>query len=150
MRSLIKVALIACIGLGVAGTASAQQLKPEDTVKLRQGLMLATKLQFGALGAYAQGKGDLPADAAARVDNLQALVTMYGPGFVKGSEGFPGSEAKAGSFAQADFAKAAETYGAELTKLSAAAKSGNAEAIKVAAGAVGKACKGCHEVSKKD
>lgn len=145
-KGLIAAALIA----GFAGAATAQQLKPEDTLKLRQGLMMATKVQFGALGAYAQGKGDLPADALARAENLVALAKMSPAGWGKGTEGIKGSETKPEAFTSPDFAKGMDMFTAEAIKLVDAAKSGNADAIKAQAGAVGKTCKGCHDNFKKD
>ena len=37
-----------------------------------------------------------------------------------------------------------------MVKLSAAARTGNIDAIKTAAGAVGGACKGCHDAFRKE
>ncbi|CAA7612836.1 cytochrome c [Magnetospirillum sp. UT-4] len=152
MRSWTTLALacaLACSTAFAAADAAAQQ-KPEETLKMRQGLFQAVKTQFGPVGAFAQGKGDLPADAAMRAENLAALARILPSAFGKGSEALPGSNTKPEAFTSPDFAKGVEMLGTRATALAAAAKSGNADAIKAAAGEVGKTCKGCHDNFRKE
>jgi cytochrome c556 len=154
MRRFSTAAVAAVLAAAVAGTAVAaegQAPKPEDLLKLRQGLFQAIKTQFGPLGAFAQGKADLPADAGAKSANLAMLAKLGPIGFAKGTEALPGTNAKAEAFTKpAAFAEDWTAFADASAKLADAAKGGNADAIKAAAGAVGKTCKGCHEEFKKD
>ncbi len=143
-KILAGAAVALAVGLTAVG-ASAQQQKPEDVLKMRQGLMQAVKVQFGAIGAFAQGKGDLPTDAAQRAENLVALARISPIAWSKGGENIKGSETKAAAFTSADFTKGWENMAEEAAKLAEAAKGGNADAIKAAAAGLGKTCKGCHE-----
>lgn len=148
-KKTFLVAGVATLALAAASVAQAQ-LKPEETLKMRQGLMQAVKYNFAPVGAFAQGKGELPADAAQRAANLAALAKMAPAAWAKGSENLQGAETKPEAFGSADFAKGWEMMGDAAAKLAAAAAAGNADAIKAAAGGVGKTCKGCHDNFKKD
>ena len=145
----MTAAALAIAVIGFAAPASAQQ-KPEETLKMRQGLFQAVKMNFGPIGAFAQGKGDLPADAAAKAENVAALARMLPMAFGKGSEALSGSNTKAEAFTSADFLKGFPMMEEAAVKLAAAAKSGDAEAIKAAVGGVGKTCKGCHDTFRKE
>ena len=71
----------------------------------------------------------------------------FGPGTDKGAE----TRAKPEIWAEMDkFNAAAKKMQDEMAKLNAAAKSGSLDAIKVAAGDVGKACKACHDDYRKE
>ena len=48
------------------------------------------------------------------------------------------------------FSAAAAKMQEEMTKLNAAAKSGNIDAMKTAVGATGQACKACHDNYRKE
>lgn len=147
-----KIMLTTGIAAAIVGVAlSAQaQLKPDETLKMRQGLMLAVKAQAGPLLGFAQGKADLPADAATRADNLAALAKLSPLGWPKGSESLEGGKTKAEAFTDVKFQDGWKAFTAETAKLADIAKAGNADAIKAQAGAVGKTCKGCHDDFKKD
>ncbi|MEW5727526.1 MAG: cytochrome c [Pseudomonadota bacterium] len=149
MRFATKI-LAASAAAVLAATAAQAQLKPEESLKMRQGLMQAVKFNFGPVGAFAQGKGDLPADAAARAENLSALARMAPAAWRKGTEGIEGNKTKDAAYGSADFAKGWEVMAAASDTLAAAAKGGDAAAIKAAAGEVGKTCKGCHDNFKQD
>lgn len=151
MRFITKAAAAAVV-VAVAGfaTQAVAQQKPDEALKMRQGLFQAVKVNFGPIGAFAQGKGDLPADAAARADNLVALAKMLPMAFGKGTEALPGSNTKAEAFASADFAKGFQMMEAAADKLAVAAKAGDSGAIKAAVGDVGKTCKGCHDNFRKE
>ena len=146
---LIAAAIAIGLTAGAASPALAQQ-KPDEALKMRQGLMQAVKMNFGPIAGFAQGKGDLPADAAAKAGHLAALAKMAPMAWGKGSEALPGANTKAEAFASADFAKGWTAMGDASAKLQAAAASGDAEAIKAAAGEVGKTCKGCHDTFRKE
>lgn len=152
MRSITKAVTAAVFAVAVAATATQAQAqqKPDEALKMRQGLFQAVKMNFGPIGAFAQGKGDLPADAAARAENLVALAKILPMSFAKGTEALPGSNTKAEAFASADFAKGFVMMEEASLKLAAAAKAGDADGIKAAVGGVGKTCKGCHDTFRKE
>lgn len=147
----LAAGLAAAALIGSAADALAQQ-KPEETLKMRQGLMQAVKLQAGAMLGFAQGKNELPADAAARADNLVMLARLAPLGWGKGSEALPDAKTKPAAFGEqaAQFQDGWKAFAGEMAKLADATKGGNADAIKAQAGAVGKLCKGCHDEFKKD
>lgn len=151
IKTLFVAGVAAAAALGAASGAMAQ-LKPEETLKMRQGLMQAVKLQAGPMLGFAQGKNDLPGDAAARAENLAMLAKLSPLGWGKGSEALDGSKTKAEAFGDkaALFQDGWKAFAAESAKLAEAAKAGNADAIKAQAGAVGKTCKSCHDEFKKD
>lgn len=148
-KALVAAALAAAAITGIAAEASAQ-LKPEAILEMRKGLMQAVRLNFGPVGAFAQGKGPQPADAATLGDNLVALARISPMAWAKGMESIPNSETKPEAFTSADFAKGWEEMGAAAAKLSAAGKAGDADGIKTAAAAVGKTCKSCHDNFRKE
>jgi len=155
MKQFTRTALIsAAVGVGVAlaaGSASAQQLKPEDQLKVREGLMLALKTQFGPLGAYAAGKADLPADAVQKAENTHLIAKLAPIAWAKGTESLPGAETKPEAFGAkaAQFQDGWKAFAAEAAKLADAAKTGG-DAFKTQIAATGKLCKACHEDFKKD
>ncbi|CAA7624016.1 Cytochrome c' [Magnetospirillum sp. LM-5] len=141
--------IIATLAIAAAQPASAQQ-KPEEALKMRQGLMQAVRMNFGPIGAWLQGKGDLPADAAAKAENVAAIAKMAPMAWAKGTESLSGANTKSEAFGSADFAKGWVMLGEAAVKLQAAAASGNADATKMAAADVGKTCKGCHDNFRKE
>jgi cytochrome c556 len=149
----MKAALTLAIALGLLTSlpASAQFAKPEDAVKYRQaafGLMAAHMKRLGAMA-----KGEVPFDAKAAADNAEVVAFMSKlpfHAFVEGSNIAP-SKAEAKVWSEADkFKAAAGKFQEEAAKLSAAAKTGNLDALKAAMGATGKSCKACHDNYKKD
>jgi len=154
MRFILKYAAIAAVaGVAVAASvpAMAQQAKPEDLLILRQGLMQTLKSQFGPIAAFASGKGELPADAAQRAENMVLVAKLAPIGWAKGTENLPKAETKPEAFGSksAEFMEGWKTLAAESTKLAAAAKTGP-DALKAQVGATGKVCKACHEEFKQD
>jgi len=144
-RSLLVAATVA--GLATALPAAAQWQKPEDAIKYRQSALTVMANHFGRIGAMAQGK--VPFDAKAAADNAAIVLTMSKLPFVAFGEGtdkgMP-NRAKPEIWSNnAKFKAAAEKMQAEVVKLDEAAKGGNFDAVKAAAGAVGGACKACHD-----
>lgn len=148
-KTALSAVLAVAAVVGSVATVSAQQLKSDEIKEVRAGLMLATKVQAGPLLGYAQGKADLPADAAVRAENLVALARMAPFAWAKGTESVK-SETKPEAFTSADFAKGWDAFGAASAKLAEAAKANDAAAIKTQAAALGKVCHDCHEAFKKD
>jgi cytochrome c556 len=155
MQSLLssRVRLsIAALGLAVALPAAAQFQKPEQAIKYRQSVMTLQGTHFGRLGAMANGR--VPFDAATAQANADLVATFsklpfaaFGEGTDKGAP----TRAKPEIWTnRADFDAKAKTYQDEALKLQAAAKTGNLDQIKAAFGAVGQACKGCHDAYQKE
>lgn len=138
------------LALGMAAAAlpaSAQFAKPEDAVKYRQSALAVMGAHFARIGAMANGR--VPFDAKVAADNAELVATLsklpwaaFGPGTDKvgNTKGKPEIWTE-----QAKFKDASEKMMSETTKLAAAAKSGNLDAIKTAFGATAASCKACHD-----
>lgn len=146
MKRLL-VATVTALGALASLPAAAQFQKPEDAIKYRQSALTVMANHFGRVAAMAQGK--VPFDAKVAADNAQIVATLsrlpftaFGEGTDKGMP----TRAKAEIWSQnAKFKDAAEKMAGEVAKLDAAAKGGNLDQIKAAVGAVGGACKACHD-----
>ncbi len=144
---MTRLLMAAVVGIATALPAAAQFQKPEDAIKYRQSAFTVMANHLGRVGAMAQGRA--PFDAKVAADNT-AIVSMMSSlpftAFVPGSDKGAPNRAKANVWSDgAKFKAAAEKMQAEVAKLDAAAKSGNLDAIKGAMGAVGGACKACHD-----
>ncbi len=145
-RSLLAAA-VATLGLAAALPAAAQWQKPEDAIKYRQSVLTVMANHFGRVGAMAQGR--VPFDAKVAAENAALVAELsklpwaaFGEGTDKGLPNRAKPEIWKDS---AKFKAASEKMIAEVAKLETAAKSGNFDAVKAAAGAVGGSCKGCHD-----
>jgi cytochrome c556 len=142
-----RLLIAAAIGLATALPAAAQFQKPEDAIKYRQSAFTVMANHLGRVGAMAQGK--VPFDAKVAAENTAIVGTMSMlpfAGFVPGSDKGMPNRAKPEVWSDgAKFKAAAEKMQAEVAKLDAAARSGNFDAVKAAVGAVGGACKACHD-----
>jgi cytochrome c556 len=130
----------------VALPASAQFAKPEDAIKYRKAALTVMAAHFGRVAGMAAGR--IPFDAKMAADNAAIAEDMSKLPFVAFVDGSDKGDTKAKPEIWSDNAKfkaAAEKMQGEMTKLAAAAKSGNLDAIKTAAGATGGACKNCHD-----
>ena len=147
MKTLASIAAAAAL-VAFAAPASAQFAKPEDAIKYRQGALTVLAAHFGRIGAMVNGR--IPFDAKVAAENAEIVADMaklpwaaFGAGTEKGA--IP-SRAKPELFAQPAKAKEyADKLIAESAKLAAAAKTGNADALKVAFGATAGTCKACHD-----
>lgn len=129
------------------GQASAQQFaKPEDAIKYRKNALFVMGQHFARVGAMASGR--VPMDAKVLADNAAIVETMSKlpwPAFVEGTDKGD-TKAKPEIWKDAaKFKEASEKMQFEVVKLNVAAKSGKVDDIKTAAGAVGAACKACHD-----
>ena len=144
-RLLLAAGTVA--GLAIALPAAAQFQKAEDAIKYRQSAMTVMANHFGRVGAMAQGKA--PFDAKAAADNAAIVLVMSKlpfAGFGEGTDKGAPTRAKPEVWSDnAKFKAASEKLQAEVVKLDAAAKTGSFDAVKAAAGAVGGACKACHD-----
>jgi len=147
MKALACIAAAAAL-VAMTTPASAQFAKPEDAIKYRQGALTVMAAHFGRIGAMVNGR--IPFDAKVAADNAEIVADMaklpwaaFGAGTEKGA--IP-SRAKPELFAQpAKFKEYSDKLIAETAKLSAAAKTGNADTLKTAFGATAGSCKACHD-----
>lgn len=137
---------VARAGLVTALPATAQFAKPEDAIKYRKAGMTMMAAHFGRVAAMANGR--VPFDAKAAAENAEiatALSKLPCAGLIAGTDKGD-TKAKAEIWTEADkFRTATTRVQDEMVRLNAAAKGGSVDALKAAAGEVGKACKGCHD-----
>lgn len=154
MKSLyrsIPLMVAAAVGMATALPASAQFAKPEDAIKYRKAVFTVMATHFGRVAAMANGK--IPFDAKVAADSAEIATSMSKLPYVAFIEGTDKGETKAKPeiWSEADkFKAAAGKMQEEMGKFNVAAKGGNIDAIKAAAGETGKACKGCHDTYRKE
>lgn len=142
---------VALAATGLTAPAFAQFQKPEDAIKYRKATFTVMATHFSRLGAMANGRvpfdAKVAADSAALVDTMARLPwEAFGPGTDKGdTRALPAIWTE-----QAKYKAASERLMTETAKLSAAAKTGNLDAVKASFGAVGQSCKACHDAFRKD
>lgn len=143
----ITALTLAVLAASFVVPASAQFAKPADAVKYRQGAFTVMQQHFGQVAGMAAGK--IPFDAKLAAENAAVAEYVgklpfgaaFGPGTNKGD-----TKAKAAIWTnKAKFDDDASKMQAEMVKLSAAANTGNLDAIKVAVNATGGTCKACHD-----
>ncbi|MGI9408420.1 MAG: c-type cytochrome [Hyphomicrobiaceae bacterium] len=148
MKTLMKAAVGLATLTALAGTSFADPV--DDAIKARQSFYQVVK--FNAGGLFGMAKGDIAYDAKQAqtyADNLKALTLMMnGPMWPEGSD----NEAKKGKTRA--MPKIWTTYPA-ITEKSKAWKAAAADVAGVAGsgldqlrskiGALGEACKGCHD-----
>lgn len=142
----LKLWSVACTAL-LSLPAFGQFQKPEDAIKYRQGAFVLMGAHFSRVAAMTQGR--VPFDAKVAAENTAVLSTVarlpfaaFGEGTDKG---LPTGAKPEVWKDNAKFRAAAEKMIAEVAKLDAAARAGNLDALKTAAGAVGGSCKACHD-----
>ena len=150
MKIFASLAL-AAVAVTVSVPAMAQFQKPEDAVKYRKAAFTVMGAHFSRVGAMVNGR--VPFDAAVAAENAalaETLSKLPWAGFVPGTDKGD-TRAKPEIWTeQAKFNAGADKMQAELVKLSAAAKTGNLDAVKTAFGAAGQSCKACHDAYRKD
>ena len=142
----INALVLAALATTFVVPASAQFAKAEDAVKYRQSAFFVMQQNFGRVAGMAAGKiafdAKVAAESAAVAEYMSKLpFAAFGPGTNKGD-----TKAKAAIWTnKAKFDDDASKMQAEMVKLSAAANTGNLDAIKVAVNATGGTCKACHD-----
>lgn len=146
MKIVAPLALVLAFG-SLSVPAFAQFQKPDDAVKYRKAALTVMGTHFSRIGAMANGRA--PFDAKAAAESAAIVETMSKlpwEGFVAGTDKGETRALPKIWTEQAKFTEAAGKLQAETVKLSAAAKTGNLDAVKTAFGAVGQSCKACHDV----
>jgi len=145
MKRLVPAIALAA-GALAALPAAAQFQKPEDAVRYRQSVMFLQGQHMARLGAMASGR--VPFDAKVAQENAAILDVIDHMPFVAFVDGTDKGNTRARPEIWAERAKfdaAAAKLQDEVAKLNVAAKSGNFDQFKAAVGAVGAACKACHD-----
>jgi cytochrome c556 len=150
MKTSIRLSAAVLVA-SLAVPAMAQFQKPEDAIKYRKAALSVMGTHFSRIGAMANGR--VPFDAANAAENatvVEALsklpFTAFGPGTDKGdTRALPAIWSE-----QAAFKQAADKMQVEVTKLAAAAKTGNLESVKASFGTAAQSCKACHDNYRKD
>ncbi len=150
MKSIASLVLAAA-AVTLSAPASAQFAKPEDAIKYRKSALTVMATHFGRVAAMANGR--IPFNAQAAADNAAIAETMSKLPWAAFGEGTGAGDTKAKPEIWSDaagFKAANEKMQGEMSKFAAAAKTGNVDAIKAAAGAVGGSCKACHDNFRKE
>lgn len=137
-------ALIAALTLAVP--AMAQFKNAEESIKYRKAAFTLMGQHFGQIGGMANGR--TPFDAQKAKDNAALVLSLSQlPWSAFGADTDLGdTKAKPEIWKEpAKFKAAADKAMGELSKLDAAAKTGNIDQIKAAFGAAGQSCKACHD-----
>lgn len=145
MKKIVSFVLAAA-AVTLMAPASAQFAKPEDAVKYRKSALFVMQQNFARVGAMAAGKAPfdakVAAESAAIAESMSKLPwAAFGEGTDKGD-----TKAKPEIWKEsAKFKEYADKMQGEMSKLAAAAKTGNLDSIKVAVSATGDSCKTCHD-----
>lgn len=142
----ISTLVLASAALGFAGAASAQFAKTDDAIKYRKNALFVMQQHYARIGAMVGGK--VPFDAKAAADNAAIAESMSRLPWSAFGEGTDLGDTKAKPEIwkeQAKFKQAADKMQSEMSKLAAAAKTGNLDSIKTAFNATSGTCKACHD-----
>lgn len=146
MKKLSLFVASSLLSLVWASSAQAQFAKPEDAVKYRKAALTLIGSHMGRMQPVI--KGQAPYDAAAIKANvavLSTLSTLPWAAFTADSKSV-NSEAKPEIWSDAAGFKAAQDkFNQAMTKLTAAADSGDLDKVRTAYGDVGASCKACHD-----
>lgn len=145
MKKLLSFVL-ASAAITLAMPAQAQFAKPEDAVKYRKSTMFVMQQNFARIAAMAGGR--VPFDAKVAVESAATAEFMSKLSWAAFGEGTDKGDTKAKPeiwMDKAKFNEYAEKMQSEMSKLNAAAKTGNLDNIKAAVGGVGGSCKTCHD-----
>lgn len=146
MKKITALAL-ATLAATFVVPAAAQFAKAEDAIKYRQSAFFVMQQNFGRVAGMAAGKVPFDAKVAAESAAVAEYVSKlpyaaFGPGTNKGGD----TKAKANIWTdKAKFDDYANKMQVEMAKLTAAANTGNLDAIKVAVNSTGGTCKSCHD-----
>jgi cytochrome c556 len=145
-KSFVPIVSAAAIVAAFSVAVLAQDMRPDRAIKYRQGIMQAQGWQMGVLSRMAKGEIPYNKDQAVRAATfVNELVKMPWEGFVPVSD-TGNTKAKPEIWKdKAKFDKFAQEVQAETPKLVAAANSGDVAQLRIAVGAVGKACNNCHD-----
>lgn len=138
--------LLVAAAVAVAAPASAQFAKPEDAVKYRQSALALIGNHMGRINAQLKsGSPNVQAiqSSAALIETLSKLPFEA---FTPGSDMVANTKVKPEYFKDtAKVKELTEKMQGEVSKLAAVSKTGDVKSIQAQFGAVGQACKACHD-----
>ncbi len=151
----LKHAVVAGLALALTTTAFAQ-MKPEDSIKVRQAGYRFMAWNMGRIDNNLKGsfnKDDVikAANAIQGIAN-SGMGALFPPGTDKGT-GYHDTHVKPAFFdpAKADkLTEVATNFNKAANELAKVAATGDKEAIKVVYGKLGQSCKACHDDFRKD
>jgi cytochrome c556 len=148
-RSFRLAAMAAAAALSLP--AAAQFAKPEDAIKYRKAVFTVMASHFGRVAAMANGRAPFdPKVAAESAEIAQMMSRLPYVAFIDGSDQGQ-TAAKPEIWKERDKFNAAATKMQEaMAQFATAAKSGNLDTIRPTVGAVGGACKNCHDSYRKE
>ena len=145
MKNIASLTL-ALAAAATAFPAAAQFAKPEDAIKYRRASFSVMQTHFFRLGNMVNGR--MPYDTKAAADNadtVQALARLPWPAFAAGTGEGETRAHPAIWTQQAKFADLSNKMVAETVKLSAAARTGDLDKLKIAFRATSGTCQSCHD-----
>ena len=155
----MKKIVLALASIVLAGSASAQQLKPEDMIKFRQAGYRTMAWNMQKIKAQAEVPADkfdkvMVANAARAIQGVanSGMGALFGPGTDK-DIGDLKTGVKPDFFDpknKDELGKLAKSFNAEANKLAEVAAGGDQKAIAAQFGETGKACKACHDKFRKE
>jgi cytochrome c556 len=148
---MIAAGVALVLGAGVTFSATAQERKPEDQIKMRKAAFTLLSWNFGVIGAMAKGARPYDqAEAVKRAETVNDVAHLPWEAFVAGTESGSDTRALPAVWQSPDKFKAnQERLQSETAKLVQAAKSGDAGQLKAQFGATAKACSTCHDDYRK-
>jgi cytochrome c556 len=150
-----KKIVVATLAIGLSGATLAQTIgKPEDQIRWRQSVMQTLGWSMGRIKANIEGtyNKDQVIQAA---NTIQALANsgsgaLFQPGTDTG-KGWHDTNVKPEIFKNAAKLKeVGSAYNKEANEMAKVAAAGDAAAVKVQFGNLGKSCKGCHDEFRKE
>ena len=154
MMKSVASAIAAVVLVSLAGTASAQALKPEEMIKFRKAGYSFMSWNMGKIKANLEG--DFNKDQVAAAANLVAATAnsgmgaLFGPGTDKEVAGEK-TRVKPEFFEQPDKVRElAVSFAKEANELAKVAATGDAAAVKAQFGKTGGTCKACHDEFRKN
>jgi len=154
MMKSVASAIAALVLVSLAGTASAQALKPEEMIKFRKAGYSFMSWNMGKIKANVEGSYNK--DQVIAAANLIAATAnsgmgaLYGPGTDKEVAGEK-TRVKPEFFEQPEKVKElAMSFAKEANELAKVAATGDAAAVKAQFGKTGGTCKACHDEFRKN
>jgi cytochrome c556 len=140
-------AFLATLLAGTVAIAFAQDMKPDRSIKYRQGALTTMSWQFGMLGAMAKGERPYNKDEAIRrATSVAELSKLPWEGFGPGTDQGAPTKAKPEVWKEpTKFKDLQDKLMAETTRLQTVAMTGDEAAFKTQVSATGKACGNCHD-----
>jgi len=147
---LTRVLIVVAATLFVA-QAHAQFAKPEDAYKYRASVMTLQGAHMGRINAQLKSGTPNMQAISENVALLDTLNKLFFTAFPEGSDMVASSRAKPEIWSEpAKFKQYADKLNTEVTRLSAAAKSGDTAATRSAFSSVAQTCKACHDDFRRD